>query len=248
MTQRGYAPRVRREANGYQAERWFRVDTHDELIALSAAGLPQYGDSWDLTAPNLKVVGFETEYPGGQNDGVTGTGGLTYVRVTYETPGLNGSLPVIGTQYTEIVCSVGSVNVDMDIREEITAGDAPDKLNNGVGFTKKVGQLQLQIVTWPTTIDIVRLADLVADQAVNTDPVTTPPILGTGITLNFSAGSLSYCVFDLRAEGGSARLTHTIDVGRDWLARAKAENAQGRFTGPVIASKLYRELPFAGLW
>lgn len=254
LTQKPQAPVFRRIAQGYIGTRWYRVNTVDEMRAVTAAGVPQYGDSWSLSAPNLRVISAEPEYQGGDDDPTTQEGGLTYVRVEYATPGLNGSLPPIGTTSTQIVGGNGSVQVQIDQRTlngDTGGGALP--LNNSIGVPKRIGSCQALVTTWPDSsaaIDFPRLLELHAEQATNADDVTLPPILGTEIRLSLAVGQGSYVTFEISQVGGHGRLVHVLELSRDFIVRWKEPDATGNFApgAPVHEGVIYASLPFAGLW
>jgi len=236
---------------GFRGLRDYLCNTDNAFAAMSSLGLPIKGQAWDVTAPNLKVVGRQARFAGGTADTGTGLGGACVVRVTYETPGLNGRLPppVEGDKYTLVTPGVGSVPVLYDIRSD-SGPPFNNPIANGRGAIKAIGTTQARVVTYPNpaSINISRLMSLQREQNVNAQGVVLPPTRYGNVSLSFGPRQLRYVTFELGDNAGVLELVHTLEMAPNHDVAWVWEDEQGNaITSPII-SQIYASASFAGLF
>lgn len=273
LTDRDHAPRLSRTRTGLAGERTYRVDTADEVAALQAAGLPAYGDDWSASVPGLRVVELSTEYVAGTDDPVTGTGAYTRVTVRYETPGASVLPPATpGFAWTEYAQANEVITVYEDLRNVLAPPGSPRPfplpIANNQGAPKAVGAVQAHVHQYQfgDTIQWPRIIKLVFEQAVNSDWLLLPPILGTTFAPLLAPLEARYVAFAPQPVysgipgNGLVHVTHVIQIAPvqqdehgapphsafDWSWREQDD--RGYLTGPGHISQLYLRLPMAGLW
>lgn len=254
----GEPPWLELTRNGWVGAREFLVHTHEEYEAILS--VPAYGSEWSSTLKSCQVVAIKGRYVCGKDD-ASGTGGLTVVHLDYAESGSNGSLPPpqIGLRFSVLSSQMESVTVHADIRAPLDPGSPPNPLSyplhNGNGISRLVGRLGVKVYAYvPTSSfpNITRIADLLKENALNSDVVQLPVILGTTTGINLNVGQCRFDGFSHQLVGATSgraiELVYDLSMGPDFLERWKLEDEEGNAFGDQIQSLINASRPFGGLW
>lgn len=250
----GEPPSVRVRDGVLSGRRDYRVNTHDELAALEALGVPREGDAWDASRPDLRCVEIgPTRYIGGR-DGSDGTGGWTIVPAVYTTPSGRGRLPVptANLAFTEIDPGTRTETVYFPIPDPGLVGPPdPHPINNGLGAPRVVPTLRLLVHRFIPAASFTAATlrgFLPLGGRVNANAVTLPNLYTVGGALTFERGELLYLHATARPSGTLVELVHTLEAGLDFLFRWVPEDESGRaIPGVVVASQIQPEINFPPL-
>lgn len=254
MTDGQYAPRFERTAEGEVGTRTYRVNTHDELRAMDAQGVPQIGDAWDATRPDLRATRVSPAYQFGTDDPASQTGGTTYVEVEYRVAadrgGGAGPRPEPNLRYTEFDDEVSGETVYFGLDAET------EPVNNGNGATIEVGTLVARVTVWFAANALTQgLFETLKNlrRRVNSNPVLLPPMLNCDWRPQFQPGELRYRTFSHQPQGRLVRVVHhlviadRIEIEGSFYSghrvQWRVENADGT-RGTVRTVRVYPEAEF----
>lgn len=209
------APRITLRSDGLEGTRNYRVNTHRESVALTAAGVPDIGSAWDEGFPSLICRSVTAQHEGGMDD-PGGTGGWS--RISTEYASFSGNLSKIprsaNLAYTEIISSSSSVNVIAPVIRNASYTGPP--LGNGAGVPVERSQLIVRIHRWrPAAMQLPINALVGIANTYNLNSVTTPPIFGSAQTLTFEPGQLFYRGFTPNPGGELIELVHELVASAD---------------------------------
>lgn len=227
--------------DGTTAERHYLINTGDVAEALSADGLPRVGDAFSVAFPTLVVTSIQIHYREGE---------LCEAAVNYTTPQPGRFQPVpLGPDdaYTEVQLESSSVRALFDVEGTV------EPIANGEGAQVQTNEIRFIVhafYTHATMPDLGRLIDLSTPNHLNDADVLLPPFASRdGPRWLLLRGQARYAGFVPTLIGnGLVEVTHHI-VGastHDYLW--SPVDAQGMATGSPIASRIYNEGSFAGLW
>ena len=224
------SPEIEREGALWRGRRVYRVNTHDETIALHAGGLPNEGDAWDGTHPTLRCRRLRARYMYGTNKPETDEGGWSHVTVDYDSGQGTSPLPTpqVGEAYTEFATETGSLPQRFDIQAGIAAGPEDPigwPIEDGKGIDRRVGALLIRAVTYPvpSSIDFGLISDLIAGQKVNSDEFQLPPLLNTSVRWDVPQGRAQYADCAIELDRNVVRVVHTLRIS---VAEVLTEFAQ----------------------
>jgi hypothetical protein len=229
----GEPPRRVRTGSGHRGERDFWVDTHDEDEALAAIGLPSPDDGtpWSPAAPNLQCIELASRYAGGRNDTITGTGGVTLVRATYETPGFGGRLPVpeVGRKFTDLIFEEITTTQHYDIRFD-GAGAFEMPLANGDGVPRESSRMMAECYYYvaPTAAAFNMQAMWNVIDRLNADTIQLPPLLGTNIRYQVPPLKARMKAPRVGMRYGKLEIVFRLALSADHKAYSQIENSRGQ--------------------
>lgn len=249
----GYGESIRLVSGQGEGRRHYAVDTRDPALALEASGLPRPGDPWSPAYTRLVCVGYDTvRVLGGVTD-AAGGGGWCVVPVVYRTPGFagrTGALPGTRTLRFEFV-GADSVTVYKPI------DPSPDQyvLDNGRGAPRDVGRHRAVVTRYdapgsaPAQAYLQRLISLATEQAVNSDAVALPPLVGTNDAYYLPAGQGRFNAWGMDFRDGLVVTEIQILIAADHHFRWLGEDENGNPMQSLrYTDRVYPERPFAGLW
>lgn len=253
-----FAPDVWFDHTGWNGVFWYRVNTGLPILAARCPLLPLYGAALDtVNCPGCVVTSVRAK-PWANRVDPDGTGGHTFVQVTYSTPAAsgNGSPPTIGLKETELVASVETINRRRGLK--FNSGDIAPSLRDGQqgwelhtdedgdlfiaggeGTGQEVGVLTAKVSVHRSPILPFQLAPLltkVSDCPVNSSDILLPPVRGTfdpntgqGLRLPVPKGMARFRTMEgPELVGATIRLTFHIALARDWFAYWDQENRDGQ--------------------
>lgn len=233
--------RIGRGIDGaWSGQRHFVVDSQDVLEVFLATGMPNYGDSWSgtITAP---IVVFREIYEWIGDHSCR-------VRVDYASNASGTIVPGgIGNDWTEVVSQPSTFQAFSGV-----GADATTRIANGQGVSKEIFQIELRVHAYVTAANFPSLFGRVIDLAdgfVNSQPISTPRLMGSGLSLNFSAGQLRYVGFEVpgQFDDGVLEMIHVLAARPNHLAFWRDEEPDGGI-GIEQSAVIYQETTFAGLW
>lgn len=241
--------------DGYSGVRDYRCDSANESTAIKM--VPDAGSAWDAELPQLVLVGKEFRYVA-KNDGPEGTGGISIVRTTYAEPSVNGHLPppASGQRFTILRTGTDTITSYADVRA-ILGGVVPadgSALNNGEGFSTKVGTITaevyvyLPINSFPALDRLVRLA---TKKAVSNSSLQLPKVLGTSAFFTVPAGQVQYEGFAHDIKNGFLEVVHQLSLANSFFRQWQMNNKDGNpRIGSLytIDSQIYFQDDLTGLW
>jgi hypothetical protein len=244
----------------------YRVQTRDEIAALSAPGVPQIGDVYSIGTPGLVVVSRRSVVEGGKDD-ANGVGGVTSVYVEYaernyqwsstvkevQPAGVKHTVIRIGNESVEVGAGVNDSGMVMtayytDLNTLATAAGAA---NNGKPMSKQVGRIQAEVYDFrPLTyaVPYSTLIGLASDKALNSDAVTLPAPLGTATAISLQPKQALYMGFEVDVRPDAVLVKHQLELATDFYFRWAIIDKDGKPTGTLGAVQLYRATAFTGLW
>jgi len=246
----------------WEGFRTYVVNTDLEDLVLEAEGLPAIGSSWSAKYPGLKVVSIRPACLGGADTTGTGTGGITRVEVRYAEDGPGAfARPQVDTAYTELDFSTETVlrretlerfaatanGEDIDPSRSV---DSDSLINGGQGVGVQVPRLDARITHFRPINTTLPLASYLAlTGKVNAASITLPPVRGTLGRMPMAPGQVLYLgIENPEVSQGLLRVTHKVQLARDWLYRWMRENAKGEAVPPVIIDRVYQSVAFGNLW
>lgn len=163
----GRKPRLWRDGSGWRGYRWFMVvGTQDETEATFAPGIPTVGSPWGSPLLQLRVYGYEPDWPGGN---------VVYVRVDYDTGQSGGYGPPPPTEYNTSRTVIQNASSTIPVRFDI-AGN-------------QIAEEPEQVLVSTVAVEVLAYVDenqftarfqqfLGAAGKLNTNPLTLPSIYG----------------------------------------------------------------------
>lgn len=248
------AEEVEQLADGWRGTRDYTVFTSEPAAAILAAGVPQTGDAWDASFPNLLAVSRRCRFVAGTDDPLTQTGGKSWVRVSYETPGLRGRLPVPTalTKYCRLLPGSTTLQRVYDVRAvENAFTQYAEPILAGRGAPITVGTMQVVVTTFPTPQQLRDLVPKMIDLArvckLNEETIRFPPLLGEPYEMQLEPGQAKYLTFALDREQGLLALQQTIEIAPNFDFVWQVEDDTGQAIASVT-SQVYERGDFSGLW
>ena len=242
--------RFRSSGNGFEGERWYRVDTDQADRAIDPAqspGVPVREESWSAGQyASCQCYSVEAQRQAGRDQGTRV--GHCWVRASYATP--SDSFEIFptepGSKWTEVVAGQTSQNINYGL---LPSENNP--INNGDGLNINVGLIQY-IVTrnWPVSYltDLTRLNTLQTGQLFNDAAIVLPPVLGTTAALSLQAKEAQFVGFDPQVVGRSLRIRYTLSVGLSPRYSWRKKKPDGGYISSVLSATTYKSASFAGLW
>ena len=249
-TSAGLAPTIESTGDGERGLKVFHVNTHDEVRALTAGGIPRLRDPWSVDRPGLVCVGLVTEYLGGTDDPVRGDGGRHHVRARYESLTARGRLPlrIPGTSYTEEQVQSTTVNVLFPIEDPRTPYVIGPPLANGQGAPVEVSSVALAVHLFkPRTYQYDRRDYDQLWGKVNANEVTLPPAYEGALAQTYAPGTLRWRASQAIPSPEPIEVIHTFVPAEDHLFRWRLEDSEGRGTTTVFVSRVYASADFPAL-
>lgn len=250
-TERDVAPTLEETLDGWRGTRNYRVNTHDEMRAMNALGVPQTVEPWDAQNPTLIASRRVATYLHGTDDPSTNIGGTTRVRVEYETPGRRGRIvvPEVGFAYTEWEPATDTVNVLFQIEDPNTPYVIGPPIANGQGAPVEVSRLGLKVhVFYDLSYRFPAEQWLGIQQKVNRNLVRLPPLQRDGSGFDFAPGQLRYRMATPRVNGGTIEVVHDLVAAPDHFFRWMPEDSNGYATGSTNVSLVYPKIDFPPLF
>lgn len=266
----GQPPQLIETSSGWTGRQHWLIHTRDLDEADTAIALPRRGNSWSGARRGLRVSQRSLNIVGGAVDIDSQFKGYCWCDVQYSTEGLGGSLPtpILGLKWSEFRPSVGTLQRKADARIsappgvqfapiplDISSGFADGRevqINNGSGAQVAYGTMQIIVSKFidPNSLEIARLNELQARQAVNAEEVVCPPLLNATRRWTFAPGQLRYVSFALTYDRTEFRIDHVLEMSRNHLFLWAPEDKDGNpIDGrPSYFNVLYPAMGFDGIW
>jgi len=238
----GWYPKVSKDTRGYIAERYFRVNTQDEVDVFNATGLPALFDPHP-SVPGIVALRMDPELIGGTD--ASGRNGWIIIKVSY-VPLATAQLDATATEdysFAEINQSTTQVRVNYSINP--TTGDTVKRIPE---TTIEAGVSELVVHGYKNSVTpLTQWLQIVG--TVNTNAVVVPPVRGLSWTITAQPFELLARSLSIRAvRENLAEYIYTFGFGPagSWLHRFQPEDENGEALGNVETAVVYREKVFPG--
>lgn len=264
-TVNGKAGYLKRARAGFEALRYFQVNSDLEHVALFAPGLPKIGDPYsqdeELRLCVVTDIG-PTERMGGMDRGDGTGGGLTYVPVRYQSlssVGGGGNEPPRPQAHLDTWCTVRTSLETQPITLPVDEDDVPDEaaaqIMNGEGTTRPAVVCDYLVsVAYDERRGVPDLDrfDALGDPChTNRGAVTFPPILRTDLRRTKAPGECLYKGYEMAQDGDLLVVTHTIAVRSrgelSWKFTWELKDDRGEVTA-IMESRLVPSADWTGLF
>lgn len=259
------APWLRDSQGDVIGQRNYRVNTHDEEVALTA--VPVRGSIWSPNYPTLQLIWRTTRYMA-RKDAAAVTpdpplGGLTIVQCDYAIPRTGNVIPPApNLKYTELGFGVETATQKFDLRSPAAPPGTYHPINNGAGAAKNIGVVRARVTVYANSanpISLNKIIKLTRLQALNDAPLVLPSIYGTSLTYTMQRGEVQYVGIDPpEVVNGLVKIVHNLNLAQNrtvngidysgFVFSYDKETPEGKSLGEEVIAVQYVNEDMSGLW